>query len=94
MSRDALKATVLEALHRIAPEAELDRLAPAANLRTTLDLDSFDVLQLFVALHRALGVNVPEAEIGPLDTLDRIVDDLARRLEAAGQAAPGGPPPR
>jgi acyl carrier protein len=76
------------ALHRTAPDAELGSLGLDADLQETLNLDSFDMLQLFIALHAKLGIDVPEADAGALTTLRRIVDYLRAR-QAPGGAAGG-----
>jgi acyl carrier protein len=47
------------------------------NLRDQLDLDSMDVLNLVVALHGTLGVEIPEADYPRLATLDDCVEYLA-----------------
>ena len=82
MTRDDVRAAFLRALGDIAPEADLVRLDPHANLRDELDLDSMDVLNLATALHAALGVDVPEADYARLATLAAAVDYLAARCAA------------
>lgn len=79
MNRDAVQKVVLEELARIAPEADLGALPPRARLREELDIDSFDFLNLLVALDARLGVSVPETDAGRLDTLDALVGYLAER---------------
>lgn len=79
MTRDALRATVLRALAEIAPEADLAALAPDRPLREQLDLDSMDVLNFVVALHGALGVEIPETDYAKLTTLDGCVEYLEAR---------------
>jgi acyl carrier protein len=80
VNREELHAVVHDALHRVAPEADLASLSPDADLRTTLDLDSFSMLQVFVALHDRLDVDVPESDAGGLSTVGHIVDYLHERL--------------
>jgi acyl carrier protein len=87
VTSDALRSIVLEALHRIAPEADVADLGVDADLRSTLDLDSFDMLQLLVALHQKLGVDVPEADAGALTTVGRIVEYLRARQAPGGASA-------
>jgi acyl carrier protein len=81
MTRDDLRATILRVLGDIAPEADLHGLRPDRELRDQLDLDSMDMLNAVIALHHALGIDVPEADYGRLATLDGAVDYLAGRLE-------------
>jgi acyl carrier protein len=77
--RDDLRATVLRTLGDIAPEADLAALKPDLPFREQLDLDSMDLLNVVVALHAALGVEIPEADYPRLATLDACVEYLAAR---------------
>ena len=76
---DDLRATVLETLGGIAPEADLTVLKPDVAFREQLDLDSMDLLNFVVALHAAVGVEIPEADYPKLATLDACVEYLAAR---------------
>jgi acyl carrier protein len=81
MTRDEIRAAVLRALGGVAPEVNLDAIDPHTDLRDQLDLDSMDVLNLAVAIHEALGVDIPEADYPKLATLDTAVQYLATALE-------------
>ena len=87
MTRDEIKRVVLRALGEIAPEVDLAAIEPGVGLRDQVDLDSMDVLNFVVALHDALGIEIPEADYPHLATLEACVTYLASRLEA-----PGAPP--
>ena len=80
MTRDDIRATVLRVLGDVAPEADLAALRPDRELRDELDLDSMDILNAVIALHRALGIDIPEVDYGRLATLDGAVAYLAGRL--------------
>jgi acyl carrier protein len=80
MTRDDIRATLLRVLGDIAPEADLAALRPDRQLRDELDLDSMDILNAVIALHRALGIDIPEADYGRLATLDGAVEYLAGKL--------------
>ena len=73
MTPDDIKRVVLEELSNIAPEADLSRLDPAADLREALDIDSMDHLNFVTALHNRLGVAIPEVDYPRLITLDGAV---------------------
>jgi acyl carrier protein len=77
MTRDEIRATVLKSLGEIAPEADLATLEAGVPFREQLDLDSMDQLNLVIALHAALSVDIPEADYPKLATLDGCVDYLA-----------------
>jgi acyl carrier protein len=83
MTPEAIRETVRRVLHSIAPEAELDSLAPAADLRIELDLDSMDFLRFITGLHAELGVEVPEADYRKLGSLDGCVSYLSAHAPAA-----------
>ncbi|HJW09769.1 MAG TPA: phosphopantetheine-binding protein [Holophagaceae bacterium] len=80
MNRDQIRSAVLAQLGHIAPEADLDHLPSTVALREELDLDSVDYLNFILALHKELGVEVPEADYAQLGTLEGCVAYLARRL--------------
>jgi acyl carrier protein len=66
----AIRRTVLEILGGIAPEADLATLAPAANFRRELDLDSVDFQNFVIRLCKALAVHIPDRDAAKLTTLD------------------------
>ena len=80
MTNAEIRDAVVRVLATIAPEARGQALAPSVNLRDQLDLDSMDVLNFVVALHKELGVEIPETDYAKLITLDAIVTYLAARL--------------
>jgi acyl carrier protein len=84
MNSDEIRQAIFAALRPIAPEVEADEIDPALPLRAQIDLDSMDFLNFVVALHKRLGVDIPESDYARLDTLDAIVEYLVRRLEQKG----------
>jgi acyl carrier protein len=89
MSEDELRAAVLGALGDIAPEADLESLDRAGDLREALEIDSMDFLNLAIAVRAATGIEVPEADYPRLASIDDWVAYLAeRRRRGAGAAAP------
>jgi acyl carrier protein len=82
MTKDEIRASVLAALASVAPEADTTAIDPKRSLRDQLDLDSMDFLNFVVALHKAVGVDVPERDYAKLDALDAGVEYLVSR--AAG----------
>jgi acyl carrier protein len=79
MTPDQIRAVVLEELSAIAPEADLDHLRGDLSFRRQLDLDSMDILNLAIALHRRFGVEIPETDYPKLATLDGSVEYLVSR---------------
>ncbi len=89
MTRDEVVAVVRSIVGGIAPEVDLARVRPSADLRDELDIDSMDFLRLVVALHERLGVDVPEKDSPRIRTLDALVAYVVERRAPASQ--PGRP---
>jgi acyl carrier protein len=79
MNRDELRSALLDALAGIAPEIEPAAIEPAKPLRDQVDLDSADWLNFLVAVHGKLGIDIPDADVGKLTTLEKLVDYCERR---------------
>ncbi|HEU0201851.1 MAG TPA: acyl carrier protein [Burkholderiaceae bacterium] len=77
---DAIRQAVIESVLRHAPEVDFSTVKPDRSLREQLDLDSFDYLNILIALHAKLGVEIPEADYGRVSTLNALVDYLVERL--------------
>jgi len=80
MTRDELRRALLDCLGRIAPEVDLAALRPAQRLRDQVDLDSVDWMNFLVAVHAALGIDIPDADAALLTTLDQLIDYCIARL--------------
>jgi acyl carrier protein len=84
-----VRAAVTQAFRAVAPDVDLDRVNPSAPLREETDLDSVDTLNLLIQIHALLGVEVPEADLGKLGTLDALIHYLMERLPPEGPPSPG-----
>lgn len=62
MTPAELRPAVLRALHRVAPEADLNALDPKADLRDALDIDSIGILEFATGIHKETGIEVPERD--------------------------------
>lgn len=80
MTEEEIKAAILAEIDNIAPGSIPNDLDPESDMRETMDLDSMDMLNLLAALHKRLGVDVPEADAPKLVTLNGAVTYLATRL--------------
>jgi acyl carrier protein len=80
MNRPEIENVLKECLSTIAPGADLSACDPAADLRDEIELDSMDMLNLVIALHKRLGIDIPEADVPQLVTLDGATEYLASRL--------------
>lgn len=81
MTGEEIRAVVLRVLGRIAPEADPAALDPRASMRDQLDIDSVDFLNFAIGLNKELGVDIPDADLPKLATLDGCVAYLLSRLE-------------
>ncbi len=81
MNENEIRAAFLEELRNIAPEADLAKLDPSADLREALDIDSMDFLNLMIAIHRRLGVDIPELDYPKLASLDSALRYLRDRVK-------------
>lgn len=86
MTRDEIVAVVRSILAGIAPEVDLSRVRPDADLRDELDIDSMDFLRFVVDLHARLGVEVPERDYPRIRTLDACVAYVVERTPAKSAA--------
>jgi acyl carrier protein len=81
MTKDQIRENVLRVLGQIAPEADLSQIKPNLRIRDQLDIDSMDLLNWVIGLHKELNVEIPEADYPKLATLDGCIDYLAARPE-------------
>lgn len=79
MTPEEIRAILLETLGGIAPEADLSRLDPKADLREELDIDSLDFLNAVIALHERLKVDIPERDYRRLSTLSGAIEYLLEK---------------
>lgn len=80
MTEAQLKEIVFRELRRIAPEADPATLGPDENIREALDIDSYDFLQLLIAIDEAVGVEIPEADYEDVFTLAGLMRYLTVRV--------------
>ena len=81
MRKDEIREAVFRILGQIAPEADLSQIKPDLRIRDQLDIDSMDLLNFVIGLHKELKVEIPETDYPKLATLDGCVDYLAARRE-------------
>lgn len=79
MNDETLKNSLIDAILEIAPEADFDMLDADDDLRAQLDLDSMDFLNVMIALHEKLGIDIPEADYPKLFTLNDAIGYLREK---------------
>lgn len=76
MNRDELLAAVLKALRYVAPDLEPGSIDVAQPLREQVEIDSMDVLNFVIGIHKATGIDIPETEYRRLRTIEELVGYL------------------
>jgi acyl carrier protein len=87
MTPEEIRAVVIAALRRVAPEIDAAAIDPDAPFRRAYDVDSMDYLNFIIALHAKLGVTVPEQDYGQVTTVNGAVAYLLARLNTATPGA-------
>ena len=80
MTVEQIKHTIIEQILEVAPDIEEDEIMPNENIQRSLEIDSFDFLNVLTALKVELGIEVPEADYGKVDTLEHMADYFDKRL--------------
>lgn len=78
MTRDDIRKTVFRLLGNIAPEADPGQLQPNVSLREQLDIDSMDLLNFVISVHKEFGVEIPERDYPRLMTIEGCVTYLEK----------------
>jgi acyl carrier protein len=75
-----IRQIVRQALSNVAPETDFDAIDPAKDVRDQIDIDSVDFLNFVIGLHKELGIEIPDADVSKLVTLNGCVAYLTSRL--------------
>lgn len=73
MNTNEIRQTVLKLLCNIAPETDPVQLRTDQGLRDQLDVDSMDLLNFMISLHKEFGIDIPERDYPQLGTVDGCV---------------------
>lgn len=76
MNENELKEIIVAELTKIAPGTDPGALSPDDNLRESLDIDSFDALNFFIAISERMHIDIPEKDMGKLNTIGEILHYL------------------
>lgn len=76
---DEARGMVVRAVRNIVPDADVEALAPEADLRRTFELDSLDFLSFVELLVTDSGVRIDEDDYPELTTTAGCTDLLVRR---------------
>ena len=78
MNDEELRSALLEVIDTVAPGCVPDVIDDDADIRDEMDLDSMDLLNIVAALHERLNIEIPEADIEQITTLNKAVRYLSR----------------
>lgn len=81
MNRNELRATIVEELAKIAPDIDTPSIDDRVRLRREYDLDSMDSLNLLMALHKRLGIEIPESDYARMQSINDLLDYLEPQVE-------------
>jgi len=76
-----IRQAFLEELTKVAPDIDPDDVGEEDHLQDDLELDSMDFLNLVVALHQRLGVEIPENDYPKIATLSLAIGYLKARFD-------------
>jgi acyl carrier protein len=82
MTEAEIRQAVRDALSNIAPEVDMNAIDPAKDLRDQIDIDSVDFLNFVIGLHKELGIEIPDADVPKLGTLNGCVAYLQSKLKS------------
>jgi acyl carrier protein len=80
MNEKQIQEIIIRILGKFAPEADFNEVSPEEDIRKKLDIDSFDFLNIIIALDEELGVEIPESDYGQLVTVSDMVRYLSTRV--------------
>ena len=80
MTESEIRQIVQQALSNVAPEVDVNAIDPAKEIRDQIDIDSVDFLNFVIGLHKELNVEIPDADVAKLTTLNGCVNYLAGKI--------------
>jgi acyl carrier protein len=83
VTESEIRQVVRRALSNVAPEVDLESIDPAKDLRDQIDIDSVDFLNFVIGLHKELGVEIPDADVARLATLNGGVAYLLGKINGS-----------
>jgi len=83
VTESEIRQIVRVALSNVAPEVDVAALDAARDLRDQIDIDSVDFLNFVIGLHKELGIEIPDADVPKLGTLNGCVAYLQSRMKGS-----------
>lgn len=73
MTEIELRQVIEQFIKKIAPETNPSGLKEDEPIRQKLGIDSFDFLQLMIALGEHYKINIPEDDYGKIGTMNELI---------------------
>jgi len=73
------RRVIVEELHRVAPDADVEALDPDDDLVAQLGVDSLDFLSIVTGVEQRTGIEIPERDFPRLLTLAAFADYVSAR---------------
>jgi len=81
VTESEIRQIVRQVLSNVAPEVDLESIDAGKDLREQIDIDSVDFLNFVIGLHKELGVEIPDADLPKLTTLNGCAAYLLAKTE-------------
>jgi len=81
VTESEIRQIVRQVLSNVAPEVDLESIDAGKDLREQIDIDSVDYLNFVIGLHKELGVEIPDADLPKLTTLNGCAAYLLAKTE-------------
>jgi len=78
MNNEQLRSEIRNIVAKII-KLPVEKVDPAANLFTELNVDSLLGVEIFAALDKKYGVNIPEEKLRGITTLNDIIELVAKQ---------------
>ncbi len=82
MTRESIKAAIIEIINEIVPDEDLSDLDHQKPLRDQIDLDSMDFLDIVMELRKKYRIEFPEEDYDELSTMNSTIDYLLPKMES------------
>ncbi len=80
MNKDELKKIIIEEILNIAPDIDESEITLDGNIQTSLEIDSYDFLNILVALNERIGIEVPESDYTEVNSVENMIEYFNKRL--------------
>lgn len=76
-----IKKVILDSLHFVAPEIDLNSIKPNAPFRDQMDIDSIDFVRFIIRLHQTLDIEILETDYPKLTSVKSCSDYIKEQTK-------------